>query len=53
MIKICAWCRRRLVDGEWVVDDEPDRAELVSHGLCKSCFEKHFEETEETEREES
>ena len=40
MIKICSWCRRRLVDGEWVVDDEPDRAELVSHGICESCAEK-------------
>jgi len=49
MIIICAWCNRRLVNGEWVVDGDPDRAELVSHGLCEDCYEKHFEETEREE----
>lgn len=49
VIKICAWCKRRLVNGEWIVDDDPDRAELVSHGLCEDCYEKHFEETEREE----
>jgi len=40
MFTVCAWCNRIRINGEWVVDDEPDRAELVSHGICESCAEK-------------
>jgi hypothetical protein len=42
---VCAWCHRISIAGEWrdPVDDPVlarslDDSELVSHGICPTCF---------------
>ena len=38
MITICLFCKRRKIcNGVWVDDDDPDRTDLVSHVTCPDC----------------
>lgn len=48
LIRMCAWCGRFLIDGEWA---QPPRGSLttidvpnaVSHSICPTCAAKHSE----------
>jgi transposase-like protein len=48
--RVCGWCKRLFVDGEWVVADPPD--EWVTHGICEECNERFMREIELAEQEE-
>lgn len=38
MIVVCAYCRRRRVDGQWLAALPAPAGVLVSHGICDGCF---------------
>ena len=46
LIRMCAWCERFLIDGEWVQPPRGalaaiDAPNMVSHSICPSCAAKH------------
>jgi len=43
IITICMFCKRRKLDsGAWADDDNPNRTELVSHGICPDCYKEKY-----------
>jgi len=38
LVRVCSWCNRVWVDGEWVVA-EP-LSDNITHGICEECTEK-------------
>jgi hypothetical protein len=37
--RVCSWCKRWLVEGQWV-EAKPPEGMLITHGICEACFER-------------
>jgi len=47
--KVCAWCKRVLVNGEWVVPPSGQDLGQVTHGICEECEQRVTDDLDEDE----